>query len=157
MTNIIKATGKTAADLAREAAKRVAREPLEILKSAAPPGLRLSGSESPQLQGQDTSNLISDAISATSLNAEANVNAQELNAQAKRRLGELEQEIQRIRQERAQKIEAWNKEQQALLDQGKSGQQKQSLIEPQSKKKRGFMGFMKKKQGTKELGKQMSS
>lgn len=148
MTNILKQTGKTTADLAREAAKKIVGEPLEILKSATPA----------HLQEKDSPNIIQEALAATTPNARENIDIQALNAQTQKRLGELEQEIAKIRQERAAKTKEWTEQQQALMGQGKNQNVEKPFIEPQSKKKRGFMGIggAKKKQGTKELGKQIS-
>jgi flagellar motility protein MotE (MotC chaperone) len=147
MTNgFFKKTGQTARDLARKTARQVAREPLEILKSAAPTYLREKDSLNiPQAEGV-----------VTPPKAIENIDVNALNTQTKKRLEELEQEIQKIRQERAAKLQKWNEEQQALLDEGKSKSEEKTFIEPQSRKKRGFLGFRKKKQGTKEMGKQVS-
>ncbi len=66
----------------------------------------------------------------------------------------MEEEIEQIRQERKAKEEEWKKGQETLL-QPEQPMEKQ-FIEPQGKKKQGFLGFAKKKQGTKEMGKQIS-
>ena len=142
----LKKTGQTARDLAKKTARQVAREPLEILKSAAPA----------QLREKDSLNIPQEQIMTAPPKAIDNIDVNALNTQTQKRLEELEQEIQKIRQDRAAKLQKWNEDQQGLMNADKPNAENQTLIEPQAKKKRGFMGFMKKKQGTKEMGKQAS-
>ena len=96
----LKKTGQTARDLAKKTARQVAREPLEILKSAAPA----------QLREKDSLNIPQEQIMTAPPKAIDNIDVNALNTQTQKRLEELEQEIQKIRQDRAAKLQKWNED-----------------------------------------------
>lgn len=146
MTNgFFKKTASTAADQARKTAQQIAREPYEILKSALPAGMK---------KESDNSSLVAEMVGIDDNQVGEKINEETVNTQAKKRLEELESEIEKIRQERKAKEEEWKKSQDALMQSEHPAENQ--FIEAQSKKRRGFMGFAKKKQGTKEMGKQVS-
>jgi hypothetical protein len=126
----------------------VAREPIEILKNVAPP--HLGGTEK-----EGDSSLISEYIESTNRKQTDEVNEEVLNAQTTKRLQELEDEMEKIRKERKDKEEEWKKNQEALMKPEQINAANQ-FVEAPAKKTRGLAGFRKKKQGTKEMGKQTS-
>jgi hypothetical protein len=144
----IKKTGQTAADAARKSARQIVREPVEILKTAVPQHLKESGEK-------DNSSLVAEMVTSGNKHPEEIVSEEVLDAQAKKRLEELEAEIEKIREERKIKENEWKESQEAMMQPEQIPSEKQ-FIEPSAKQKQGFRGFMKKKQGTKEMGKQMS-
>ncbi|KKR30783.1 hypothetical protein A2715_02110 [Candidatus Woesebacteria bacterium RIFCSPHIGHO2_01_FULL_39_32] len=151
MTNgIIKKAGKTTADIAKQIAKQVALEPIEILKSA---GSQVTGREKPGemsvMQQVMTGNGKVQEISAIE-------KAQE-EAQTKRRIEELEQELKKLRGEREEKQQSYEQKVMGEMKQGQQEPQAETpLVEPVTRRKRGMMGPAQKKQGTKEMGKMVS-
>ena len=85
------------------------------------------------------------------------IDKKNLESQRRNRIEELKKELEEMRLQRKKKEEEWLKTQE---DEFKSDQRQKTLsnvlIEPTTKPKRGLLGFMKKKQGTKEMGKQIS-
>ena len=148
MAGIIRKTKQTAADEARKAARQIAREPYELAKTVVPPHI-LEGTQN------DNSSFISEIVESGNTQPKDPVNEEALNAQTAKRLQELNAEIEKIRKERIQKEEEWRKNQEALMKPEQVSATKQ-FVEAPGKKTRGLAGFRKKKQGTKEMGKQTS-
>jgi len=141
---IIKQAGKTTADIARQAARQVAREPVELLKSGS----------SQVMQNENTN--IQDPINLTSDKLPPEEIAKK-EKEARDRIQELEEELRRMRGKREENKEAWVKEQEEKLKaQTSQPAAAQPMVEPTTKPKRGMMGEIAKKQGTKEMGKQIS-
>lgn len=147
MKGLIRQTKQTAADEAKRIAKQMAQEPYEMAKTIIPAHI-VEGAK------KDNSNLVSQMVESGSAVSKEPVNEEEVKLQTNKRLVELEEEIRSIREERKAKEEEWRKAQEEMLNPPKSSEQ--PFVMPQGKKKGGFMGFAKKKQGTKEMGKQMS-
>ena len=142
----IKKTGQTATDAAIKTARQVAQEPIEIIKSAVPV----------HMGEKDNSSLVAEMVQSGQGQEEiTNVNEEAINAQAKKRLEELEAEIEKIREERRTQNEEWKKSQETLMQVNQAPQEK-TFVEAQGKQRKGMTGFMKKKQGTKEMSKQVS-
>lgn len=149
MSNVFKQAGKTSKDIAKEAAKRVAREPLEILKSA--------GKHESAVEHGGSVPLIEQIIGAQGVNKLSKSEEAKIKGDDSRKLEELENEIRKFRQLREQKNIEWTEEQNKKLGLSAEAQEpKAPLMEPTSAPKRGKMSPAKKKQGTKEMGKQIS-
>ena len=151
MSNIFRQTGKTTADIAKQVARQVAREPVEILKSA---GSQVTGREKPGemsvMQQVMTGDGKVQEITPKDIVQEE--------ASTKRRLEELEQEIMKLRAQRREGAQAYVQQVGEQMGQGQAQEkvQQEPLAEPTSRPKRGMMGPVKKKQGTREMGKQIS-
>lgn len=147
--NIIKQTKKTAADQARQIAKQVAREPLEMAKTVVPPHI-IEGAK------KESTSPITEAILQDQKKAnEAGIDdfsEEEAQIKTNRRLRELEEEIKKIRQEREAQMQQWKKAQEEAMKEEKPAEQ--PFVMPQGKKRRGMLGPGQKKQGTQEMGKQ---
>jgi hypothetical protein len=148
MTNgFLKKTGQTAADQARKTAKQIAQEPYEIVKTVVPQHV-LEGAK------KNSSPPVSKIFDKVEKQPEEIIDKEAVNAQARKRLQELEEEIGKIRKQRKVEEEEWKKNQESLMQPEQPSEK--PFVEPPAKKKQGFMGFAKKKQGTKEMGKQIS-
>ncbi len=148
MTNgIFKQAGKTTADIARQAARQVVREPYELLKSGSSQVLK--NENKPPL---DPVSQTSDKIPELTPEEIAKKEKAERD-----RLKELEEELRRMRGKREEKEEAWGKDvEEKLKAQTPQPEAAQPALEPTTKPKRGMIGVVAKKQGTKEMGKQIS-
>lgn len=147
MKGIIRQTKQTASDQARKIAKQMAQEPYEMVKTAVPAHV-IEGAR------KDNPNLVSEIVESGNTQSKDPVNEEEVKIQTNKRLGELEEEIKKIREERKAQEEEWRKQQEETMKPPETTEQ--PFVMPQGKKKQGFMGFAKKKQGTKEMGKQIS-
>lgn len=147
--NLLKQTKKTAADEARKVAKQIRQEPLELAKTIIPPHII----EGAKKEG-DQQSIVAEMVESGHSQPREPVNEEEVRTQTNKRLEELEGEIRKIREERKAKEEEWKKAQEEMSKPPDASEQ--PFVMPQGKKKQGFMGFAKKKQGTKEMGKQMS-
>ncbi|KKQ98586.1 MAG: hypothetical protein UT24_C0009G0086 [Candidatus Woesebacteria bacterium GW2011_GWB1_39_12] len=149
MDSFVKQTKISASDAARKVAKQIAREPIELLKTSKSQVLR---------QESDTSRLVQEMVSGNGESGEISETQKvEIEAKKRKRIEELEEELKRIRHEREKKEEEWSQlQQQKMGTTQDSVGSHQPFIEPTTKPRRGFMGFLKKKQGTKEMGKQIS-
>lgn len=140
-------TKQKAQDVAKKIAKQVQEERNEYVKSAKG-----------QIFGEKTqtdSNLVNEIIDGNVADVNPNEETQ-LKNEERKRIKELEDELEKIRQERKQKLQEWQTGQQEELT--KHEEEEPQLVEPVTKKKRGFMGgrARKKKQGTREIGKSVS-
>jgi len=130
-------------------AKKIARqviiqEPTEVLKTAK---TQILG-EAPQSVSYD--------LSQQQTPSNPNINREEEQKIKKwevERLGDLEKELQEEKAKRQKQLESWREQQEALMKAPEEEQQ--GLVEPKTKPKRG-MGAVKKKQGTKEIGRTVS-
>ncbi len=147
--NFLKSSSKTAVDEAKKIAKQVAREPYEIIKNVVPSAVGEGG-----MKGEKQKTALSKIVEGGENLSLGSIDEEALKAQTNRRLKELEEEIRKIREERKMREEEWRKQQEEVMKVEEP--QEQPFIEPPSRKKRGFLGFVKKKQGTKEMGKQIS-
>jgi len=147
MSGIIHKTKQAAIDEARRSAKQLAQEPYEIAKTIIPPRI-LEGNK------KDEPSLIAQVIKNDTSQQENELDEEEINTKTNKKLEELEEEIKRIGEERKLKEEEWKKMQEEVMNADKPTEQ--PFVGAPSRKKRGFLGFGKKKQGTKEMGKQMS-
>jgi len=149
--NVFKQAGKTSKDIAREAARKMAREPFEILKSAT--------TQESGVERSSSGSVIDQIITGDGKIPEiSTAEEMKMNNEAKQKIEELENELQRLRQQRDQKSAQWNEEQNTKLGHGPEEDQKPKapLIEPTTARKRGQGSPTKKKQGTREMGKQVS-
>ncbi|KKQ51831.1 hypothetical protein A2865_04375 [Candidatus Woesebacteria bacterium RIFCSPHIGHO2_01_FULL_39_17] len=149
MDGFIKQTKKTAADTAKQVAKQIAREPFELLKTSKSQILK---------QEKSSSDIVQQIVGGDGKVGEISpAQKSELEAKKKKRIQELEEELKRISLERKRKEEEWLQLQKQEMDKTQvQDQSSQQLIEPKTKPRRGFLRFLKKKQGTKEMGKQIS-
>lgn len=147
MKGIVGKTKQAAIDQARKSAKQMAQEPYEMAKNIIPPQILEGGKK-------DSRSLITEVIKKDIPKPEQDLDEEEIEVETNIKLEELEQEIRRIREERKAKEEEWKKAQEEAMKNEKPPEQ--PFVEVSSGKKRGFLGFGKKKQGTKEMGKQTS-
>jgi len=144
MNSFAKQIGKSASDAARAVAKQVVREPLEM-------GSTLKR----QVMGGEASR-VAETTSASGGGNETVPKLDEaaLEADTQKKLADLKGEIAKLIVERNQKANEWKKAtEEAMRSDEDSHDDKKTLVQPSTKKKRGFMGQMKGKQGTKEVGK----
>jgi len=145
---IIKKVGRSAAETARVMAKQMAREPHELLKTASAQVSKDSSiQEPPQQNDQDITGLKAEELSTDE--------EKKIKDQTRRRLIELEEELKQVRMKRKEQSEKWSQEQEKIMQKQEIPSEK-PLIEPTTKPKRGQLGAAKKKQGTREMGKQVS-
>lgn len=144
----IRKAGTKAQDQAKLFAKQIGREPEEFLKSA-------KAQITKDTQTQETQPPLAQGVSETNLSEVSPEEKKKIDEMAAKRLKELEEELMRIRNQRKQREEEWSQQQDALMK-GKAKQDEKLLIEPTTRPKRGMFGVTKQKQGTKEMGKQIS-
>lgn len=142
---ILKKTKRAAVDEARQIAKQVGREPTEFLAHTKSQAL-----------GLETHPKLDEQIVAGSgkIVAPTSTEEEEIKVRARKRLNELEEELNIIRQDRKVKEKEWQDTQAEKMQQNlpKTDEYK-TLVQPTTKPRRGFLGLIKQKQGTKEMGK----
>ncbi len=140
MTNLASDTAKTTKNLARQAAKQIAREPFEILKTAS---RQVSGMEAgePAVQEEpQTSDVQKPKPEEVAL-------GQKIKEKDIRLIQALETEIKEIREKKARE-----EEQEKQIQEGEEAQkeeQPKALVEPAAKKGRKLFGFGQKGQAEK--------
>ncbi len=145
---IIKKVGRSAADTARTIAKQMAREPHELLKTASAQVSKDSSiQEPPQQNIQDVIGIKSEELSTDE--------EKKITDLARKRLKELEEELKQVRLKRSEQSQKWSEQQEALMQTQEKTSEK-PILEPTTKPKRGQLSVAKKKQGTREMGKQIS-
>ncbi len=139
--------GQTAGDFAKKVAKQMVGEPLELMKNTKKQVVtpEVGKAEEVRSRVMEQSELL------------PKVDEQAVKSADLKRIGELEAEVRNLIGQREKQREEWRKriEEQMALGQ-KNQQDSKELIQPTTKRKSGFMGMVKGKQGTKEVGKAMS-
>jgi hypothetical protein len=148
MTNpFVKSVGQSASDMAKKIAKQVVQESFEVGKNIKD---QVVGTENPSAANPNTPD-------SNVQNQAPQINEEEIHANDKIRLGDLQSEVQRLINERKQAYEDWKRNQDEMMKIGeKEEEDKRTLIQPTSKRKRGSQGPAKSKQGTKEISKSVS-
>lgn len=147
MSSILKQSGKSARDLAKLAARQITYEKGEFAKSVKKQTVGEVAKESPLIE-----QIVTEGGKFSEPTKQEKV---QLEAKTTKRIEELEKELEEVRRSRQEQYEEWKKSQEEQMKveipiQGKP------LLEPTSRPKRGMLGVVKKKQGTKEMGKTLS-
>lgn len=131
--------------IAKQVSKKAKQEPLELLNTARSQITGQEGARSPVVDQIVTRDGVVDEVS--------DAEEEEIKARARKRLRELEEELEGIRKEIKAKEEEWEEGVSEQMAGGKEQKgERKPLVQPTTKPKRGVLGFMKKKQGTREMG-----
>lgn len=129
----------------KQIGKKVAEEPLEIIKNTQSQITQTKDTKKP-VQVQTTKQL------DNQLSEEDKV---KLENERRKRLKEAENQLQEVRKAREEDKRKWQEEQNRLL--GLQPQEEITVLEePTTKPKSHTLGHVKKKQGTREMGRQVS-
>lgn len=151
MNNFFKQSVKTAKDQAKEMAKKIAREPVEILKTGQ--NQVTGGSEKKQIAPEIS--VIDQIITGDGKVKDTTPEEEQaIHAQTKRRLQEIENELRQLRMEREQKSQEYVKGQMELMGENKEEPAIKALEMPQGKKHGGPPKPGQAKKGTHEVGRQ---
>ena len=148
---IVKSSGKKASDFAKNVTKQAGAEPSEFIKSVKS---QLASDKDVQR------NVDSEGFAEWVKDGEISQSEKDrLRNEAKKRIEELKEEIRKLREKRKQTESNWSQEQE--VEMGRSAKEEtEKLVEPTPKPKSGFLrgglGVRKKKQGTREPGKQVA-
>jgi len=151
MSDIFKQTGKTAKDIAKQTARQIAQEPVEILKSTTRQGTGIEPSPS--------ASVIDQIVTADGKIPQiTKLEEKKLENITRKKIEELEEELKKMRNTREQRSQEWQESQNTLMGHTQTEQpiSEKPLVEPTTMPKRGMFGVAKRKQGTKEIGKQIS-
>ncbi|OGM20851.1 hypothetical protein A2955_00405 [Candidatus Woesebacteria bacterium RIFCSPLOWO2_01_FULL_37_19] len=143
MTNgFIGKTGQKIGEAARQAAKNVAKEETEFVKSLK---TQVSGQSD---QGSIVNEMLQGGDGISKINP---AEEKKLENEARKKIQELEDELAKLRAERQKKQVEWSRDQDELM---KSHEEEKQpvLIEPSTKPRRGFIGGdAKSTKGTGEM------
>lgn len=149
MDGFLKKRASSITSVPKKAQQLLTEEPFEVLKIAKSQFVGREGAQSKaSVVGQVTT-------SDTGFSELPPQEEKELKEKARKRIRELEEELKKMREERRGKEEEWKTQQGAKFSE-KVQEVPQPLIEPTTRPKRGMFGFIKRKQGTKEMGKSVS-
>ena len=139
MTKIMSDVGKTTKQLAQDAARKIAKEPFEVLKTA---GRQVSGMEAGEPASQETSQ----TSEPQGPKPEERALSQKIKEKDTRLIQALETEIKEIREKKERQEE---EERIQVAQDAQKEEQPKTLVEPATKKGRKLFGFGQKGQAEK--------